>query len=137
MSTDSKKGDRTMQPIGKKLWCIPGGHIPLHSTGREPASTSREELCFLNVGDRDACARLTFYYADREPVGPYELKITARRCRRVRVNDLIEPEAVPLDTDYGVVIESDVPIVVQFSRVDTSTGALATSSALAYEADVR
>ena len=121
-----------MRPIGQTVWCVPGGHVPLQSTGHEPEFTSRDELCFLNVADKDAQVSLTIYYADREPVGPYRLLIAARRCRNVRINDLIEPEAVPLDTDYGALIESDVPIVMQFSRLDSSTGSVETSMSSPY-----
>ncbi|SDB33066.1 hypothetical protein SAMN05660653_01579 [Desulfonatronum thiosulfatophilum] len=106
--------------MGRTTWMISAGHIPLRSTGREPENTSRDELCFLNAGYREAQVEVTLFYADREPVGPYRLEIPPRRIRRVRVNNLINPEAPPLDTDYGAVIESNVPIVVQFERTDTS-----------------
>lgn len=111
-----------MQPIGRTTWAIAGGHIPLHSHGHEPDNTSRDELSVLNAGEADAHLEITIFYADREPVGPYRLTVPARRTRRVRFNDLIDPQAMPLDTDYGAVIESDVPIVVEFSRLDSSRG---------------
>jgi hypothetical protein len=37
----------------------------------------------------------------------------------VRFNDLIDPEAILLDTQYACVIESNVPIVVQYSHLDS------------------
>jgi hypothetical protein len=43
----------------------------------------------------------------------------SRRLRSIRIDDLIFPEAVRLDEPYGLLIESDVPIVVQFTRQDT------------------
>jgi hypothetical protein len=45
--------------------------------------------------------------------------VKARRTRRVRINDLIFPEAVPLEVDYAALIEADNPVVIQFTRVDT------------------
>jgi hypothetical protein len=108
-----------MHPLGHTTWAIPGGHIPPESRGREPEHTSRDVLCLLNAGDAEARLSMTFYYADREPVGPYPLRVPARRVRHVRVNDLIDPQAVPLGVPYGCVIESDVPIVVQLTRVDS------------------
>ena len=124
-----------MHGLGRTTWVIPGGRIPLGSTGPEPERTSRDELFFLNTGDADAHVALTVFYADREPVGPYRLTIAARRVRSVRCNDLIDPEALPLGVDYGIAIECDVPIVVQFSRVDTSQSALALMGAMAYPVD--
>jgi hypothetical protein len=109
-----------MKTIGKTAWAISGGHIPLHSTGKEPENTSRDELCFLNAGYKEAHVEVTLFYSDRDPVGPYQLAVPARRVRRVRINDLINPEAPPLDTDYGAIVESDLPIVVQLDRKDTS-----------------
>ncbi|HWQ16178.1 MAG TPA: sensory rhodopsin transducer [Roseiflexaceae bacterium] len=112
-----------MAPIGHRTWAISGGHIPPESSGREPEHTSRDVLCLLNTGDADARLRMTLYYEDREPVGPYPLTVPARRLRHVRVNDLIDPEAVPLGVPYGCVIESDAPIVVQLTRVDSGAHA--------------
>lgn len=124
-----------MPPIGRTVWVIPGGHIPLDSSGAEPAFTSRDELIILNTGDEAARLRLTIFYTDREPVTGYELAIEARRVRRVRFNDLIDPEALPLGADYGVVIESNVPVVVQFSRVDSSQAALALATTIPFACD--
>jgi hypothetical protein len=42
--------------------------------------------------------------------------------RNARFNDLIDPEALPLDTPYAAVIEANVPIVVQFGRLDSGRG---------------
>ena len=109
--------------IGQTLWAIPGGHIPLEGTGREPEFSSYDKLNVLNAGDTDAQLELTIYHHGREPVGPYTFKVAARRCRQVRVNDLIEPEAVPLDEDYSLVIRCDVSVVVQFTRQDTRSAA--------------
>ena len=108
-----------MPTIGKKVWAIPGSNIPLDQTGPEPDFTSHDSLWMLNTTDRGAQVEITLYYADREPVGPYPLEVAPRRVRQVRFNDLIDPEAMPLETDYGAVITSDVPIVIQFTQMDT------------------
>jgi hypothetical protein len=121
-----------MRPLGRTCWAIAGGHIPLHSTGEEPAWTSRDVLCVLNTTDGDAQVTLTLVYADQEPVGPYALVVPARRVRHVRFNDLIDPLVIPLDTPYAAVIESDVPIVVQWTRVDTGQAANAIASLIAF-----
>ena len=111
-----------MAKIGRKTWVIPGGQIPLHSQGAEPENTSRDELFLLNTGKVEARLEMTIYYADRDPVGPYALTVPPRRMRNVRFNDLIDPEALPLDTPYAAVIGASVPIVVQFGRLDSSGG---------------
>ncbi|MBE0429871.1 MAG: sensory rhodopsin transducer, partial [Thermoleophilia bacterium] len=105
------------------------------STGREPDYTSRDELSILNASDETAHLGLTIYYSDREPVGPYRLTVAARRTRHVRFNDLIDPEAMPLDVDYACVVESDVPVIVQFTRLDSSRAENAWLSTLAFPAE--
>ncbi len=121
-----------LKTIGAKVWAIPGGHMPMLSSGDEPRDTSRDELCVLNAGHVDAQLQLTIYYEEREPVGPYPLKVAAQRVRHVRFNDLIDPHALPLDTPYAVLVVADHPIVVQFTRRDTSQAANAIATTLAY-----
>ncbi len=121
-----------MSEIGKKIWAIPGSNIPLEQTGPEPDFTSHDSLWMLNATDEDAQVEITIYYADREPVGPYPLEVEARRVRQVRFNDLIDPQAMPLETDYGAVIKASVPIVVQFSTMDTRQAANSRSIVIGY-----
>ncbi len=108
-----------MTEIGKKTWAIPGSNIPLEHTGEEPEFTSHDSLWVLNATDDDADVQMTLYYADREPVGPYHIEVGARRVRQVRFNDLIDPEAIPLETDYAAVVEANTPVVVQLTSLDT------------------
>jgi len=124
-----------VKAVGRTLWAVPGGRIPLQSTGHEPEFTSHDLLCLLNTGDRDARIEIMIFYEDRDPIGPYPLKVPARRTRHVRFNDLIDPEAMPLDTNYGSVIESDVPVVVQFTRLDSSRKENAGMSTMAFPVD--
>ena len=121
-----------LKAIGAKVWAIPGGHMPLLSSGAEPRDTSRDELCVLNAGHLNVQVELTIYYEDREPVGPYRLKVAAQRVRHMRFNDLIDPQALPLDTPYAVLLVADHPVVVQFTRHDTSQPANAIATTLAF-----
>jgi hypothetical protein len=121
-----------IRTIGAKVWAIPGGHVPLRSSGEEPRQTSRDEICVLNAGHANVSLQLTIYYEDREPVGPYSLKVPAQRVRHVRFNDLIDPHALPLDTPYAALIVADHPVVVQFTRHDTSQTANAIATTLAF-----
>lgn len=104
---------------GHSRWFFSAGMIPEHGTGREPEFTSRIELCLLNTGAGEVCVRLTVFHADRDPVGPYEIRVEGRRVREQRLNDLIAPEAVPLGRPLGLVLDSDRPVVAQLRYVDT------------------
>lgn len=107
-----------MPAIGATVWAIGEGYIPEGSTGPAPEMTSHETACILNAGDTDAHVRITVYFTDREPVA-YAVDVPARRTRHVRFNDLTDPEPVPRATEYAAVLESDVPVVVQHTRLDS------------------
>ena len=121
-----------MPPIGHLRWAIAEGYIPSQSTGPEPTMTSHETACLLNAGDADAHVRITIYFSDREPAGPYRVTVPARRTLHLRFNELQDPEPIQADTDYASVIESDVPIVVQHTRLDARSAELALLSTVAY-----
>ena len=121
-------------PIGHRRWAIAEGYIPSWSTGPEPDFTSHETACILNASDDDASVEITLYFSDREPAGPFRVTVPARRTSHVRFNDLTEPEPVPLATDYASVIESDVPVVVQHTRLDSRQAENALLSTTAFPA---
>ena len=50
----------------------------------------------------------------------------------MRFNELDDPEPIPFDTDYASVIESDVPIVVQHTRLDSRQAANALMTTIAF-----
>jgi hypothetical protein len=120
------------EAIGRKRWAIAEGYIPSWSNGPAPQMTSHETICLLNSSDQDANVRVTIFFADREPAGPYQIHLPARRTRHVRFNEMEDPEPIPVDTDFASVIESDVPIVVQHTRLDSRQAELALLSTMAF-----
>ncbi|SEQ98653.1 hypothetical protein SAMN05421690_100517 [Nitrosomonas sp. Nm51] len=119
--------------IGRTRWAIAEGYIPLGSTnGEDPRFLSHETACMLNAGDQCAHVTITVYFRDREPAGPYCILLPARRILHQRFNDLNKPEPIPKDTPFASVIESDVPIVVQHTRLDSRQPELALLSTIAY-----
>jgi hypothetical protein len=127
-----RKGAGMKGAMGHRRWAIPEGYIPSESHGPEPEMTSHETACILNAGDRDAHLRVMVYFEDREPAGPYEVTVPARRTLHLRFNDLEDPEPVPRDTDYASVIESDEPIIVQHTRLDSRKPSHALLTTMAY-----
>jgi hypothetical protein len=106
---------------GKRNWFVPDAYLPEESSGK---AVSHEAACLLNTSDEEAQVRLTFYFEDREPVGPVDLTLGARRTWHVRLDDpdQIGGVELPRGVPYAYSVESDVPIVVQHSRLDTSEG---------------
>lgn len=120
------------EPIGKTRWAIAEGYIPSYGNGPEPQFTSHETACLLNTSNEDAHIEIMIYFNDREPVGPYLVTVPARRTKHLRFNDLSVPYPIPRDTDYACVIESNVPIVVQHTRLDSRQAENALLSTIAY-----
>ena len=121
-----------MIPIGRTRWAIAEGYIPSYGHGHEPEFTSHETACLLNVSDQDAQVVITIFFTDREPAGPYRVMVPARRTRHIRFNDLTDPQPIPRGTDYASLIESDVPIVVQHTRLDSRQAETALLSTIAF-----
>jgi hypothetical protein len=118
--------------IGAKRWAIAEGYIPAWSHGPEPEFTSHETACILNANDVPAHIRITIYFSDREPAGPYEVEVAPRRTRHLRFNDLSDPEPIPRGTDYASVFVSDVPVVIQHTRLDSRQAENALITTIAY-----
>lgn len=123
-----------MSILGKTSWAIAEGFIPGGSVSQDPALVSHETACILNAADSEAHVTITVYFTDREPIGPYRATVPPRRCLHLRFNDLDRPEPIPRDTSYASLIQSDVPIVVQHSRLDSRNPAIALLSTIAFPA---
>jgi len=121
--------------LGKKVWAIAEGYIPESSNGPEPEMLSHETACILNASDQEAHIEITIYFSDRDPAGPYKLSVPAQRTRHIRFNNLKDPEPVPKGTDYSSVIRSDIPVIIQHSRLDSRQAENALLSTIAYPVD--
>jgi hypothetical protein len=95
-------------------------------------SNSHETACLLNASGSDAHVALTIFFADRDPVGPYRITVPARHTLHLRFNDLVQPSPVPRDTDFSSTFESDVPIVVRHTRLDSRHAEVSLLSTTAY-----
>ncbi len=123
------------QEIGHRRWAIADGYIPKASHGPAPEMTSHEAVCLLNTTNQPAHVTLTIYFTDRDPIGPYHVEVPPRRTKHVRFNDLEDPEPIPRATPYSSVIESDVPIVVQHTRLDSRQAENALVTTIAFPVD--
>jgi hypothetical protein len=121
-----------MAAVGQKVWAIPEGYIPGTSFSEDHALMSHETACILNATDEDADVTLTLFFEDREPVGPYRIRVAARRTLHLRFNDLADPAPVPRDTAYASLFQSNVPIVVQHTRLDSRDPHIALLSTVAF-----
>lgn len=118
--------------IGRTTWAIAEGYIPSQSVAETRELVSHETACILNAGDADARVEITVYFKDREPIGPYIVEVAARRTLHLRFNDLDDPAPIPRDTDYATVLRSNVPVVVQHTRLDSRRAEIALMTTIAW-----
>ena len=122
-----------MFTVGARRWVIADGYIPDWSQGPAPELTSHEAACILNAGAHPANVRLTVFFEDRDP-GEYALSVPARRTLHQRLEDLTDPQPIPAGLGYSYVVDADVPVVVQHTRLDSRQAANALISTIAYPA---
>lgn len=118
-----------MEAIGKKSWFVADMFLP-ESTNTEPYQ-GHESVCVLNTGDEDATVECVFYFCDREPLTGIVFHAPARRSVHVRVNDLVDGRMV-VGVPYSASFQSNVPIILQCTRVDTTQSNLALMSVIAF-----
>ncbi len=124
-----------MKAYGKKTWLIPDTF--LSSVSGEGEQPSHEAICVINTGERDAHIKLTLLFEDRDAMEGFSAVCTARRTNHIRL-DRIRSESgrgIPRDTPYAILLESDEPVAVQYSRLDTSSTRMALMTTIAYSAD--
>lgn len=121
---------------GKTTWAIPEGYIPEGSTGPKPEMESHETVCVLNATEDEASLEISIYFADRDPIGPFSRSVPPKRTRHFRFKEFDDPERIPRGVDYASVIESDVPIICQHTRLDTRQAENALLTTIAHPGDL-
>lgn len=116
---------------GKCIWFIPDAFYPVKDNGDY---VSHEAICVLNTGDVDANIRLTLYFEDREPKTGFTSFCGARRTHHIRLDKITgaSGEKIERGIPYAILVESNVPIVCQYSRLDTTQSEMSFMGLIAY-----
>ncbi|MCF0261291.1 MAG: hypothetical protein HUK23_00090 [Sphaerochaetaceae bacterium] len=104
-----------------KKWIVPDMCWPKRSSDGGK-NISHEAISVLNTSDEDAFITVTLYYQDREPIVGKPVLCAARRSKHFRMNT-VEWEGgaeLPVGVGYSVVVESNIPVCVQYTRMDTT-----------------
>jgi hypothetical protein len=109
---------------GATTWLIPDAYIPDRSTGDLP---SHEAICVLNTTNSDARLEFSFYFEDRDPIVGVTTVVPAERTRHIRTDDhaALGGVELPKGVPFAIRVRSDVPVTIQYSRLDSSQDALA------------
>lgn len=115
---------------GATHWIIPDGYIPELSSGN---LTSHESICVLNTSSEDAQLAITIFFEDREPIEDIFVICKARRTYHIRTSTLEKDGTfIPVAVPYAIEVKSDIPIVVQYSRLDATQAENALMSVVAF-----
>jgi hypothetical protein len=119
--------------FGKKLWIFPDGEMP--PPGDYPLK-GHESVVILNTAKEDARISMVLYFTDREPEKGIEFTVPSERVRCIRMDNLedICGVSVPVELQYAISLESDVPVVAQYGRLDTRSQPMAFYTTSGYSA---
>lgn len=116
---------------GKKVWFFPDGDRPPFG---DSELKGHESYVVLNPNDVEANLKLTVYYEDKEPLKEIEMKVGAERvkCYQTHNPEHFGDHTMPLSTQYAMKVESDVPVIVQYGRLDPRQTNLAYYTTMGY-----
>lgn len=117
---------------GSCVWFIPDCFYP--DTNSPGHYVSHEAICVLNTGNEDANIKITLYFEDREPIEGYTAQCNARRTNHIRMDKIKDAHGngIPCGVPYAAMVESDKPVIVQYSRLDTTQAEMSLMTAIAY-----
>lgn len=110
---------------GAKSWYFPDGFLP-EKKGSGPLE-AHEALMILNVGHNDAHVLIDLFFENAAAVKGIKTTVQSERVKTLRLDN---PEhmggfLIPILTQYAIAVRSDVEVIVQFGRLDTTQTNLA------------
>lgn len=117
---------------GAKTWYFPDGYLP--EKVKNGTLDAHEALMIFNAGRRAAKVKLDFYFEEQPPVKDVAVAVGAERVRCLRLDHpetFGGPSIGPM-VQYALRVRSNVPIVVQFGRLDTTQNAMAYYMGIGY-----
>jgi len=108
--------------IGKRSWVFADGDLPPMPEGLD-GPKAHEALMVVNNGDEEAKLSVTLLFEDAEPKRDLKLTVPPRRVKCFRMDLPIwgGDYLVPFG-QYALIVESDVPVVAVFGRLDRRPG---------------
>ncbi len=116
---------------GKKEWFIADGFM---SSTVSENYVSHEAICVLNLSGECAEIDISVYFENNEPLKGFKATCENQRTNHIRLDKIKNAtgEMIPHDVPYAVMVESNVPIIVQHSRMDVSQPNMTLMTTIAY-----
>lgn len=118
--------------VGKKIWALPDMYWPSTDNGED--YVSHEAICILNVSSSEAHVSISFLFEDREPIDGLLFTCQSMRTTHIRIDNMKNTKglSLPRGVGYAALLQSDTPVIVQYTRVDTTQPELALMTTMAY-----
>tara|TARA_Y100001970_G_C13762308_1_gene616372 strand:- start:247 stop:639 length:393 start_codon:yes stop_codon:yes gene_type:complete len=115
-----------MSELGKKIWIFPDAYLPAkgnpYKTSSDGDQYSHESLCIVNYSINDANLIIDFLFEDEDPLENFKTIIKAKKSLHLRLDDItINNMYLPREKPYSIVLKSDLKVVAQLSRLDTTS----------------
>ncbi|MFC0472158.1 sensory rhodopsin transducer [Halalkalibacter kiskunsagensis] len=120
-----------MNKYGSTTWFIPDGFIPKKSSGE---LESHEAICLLNSSKETAEITVTVYFEEDEPIKDIRFQVKGERTKHIRTDYLVgkDEKKILRGVPYALKVESSLPVIVQFSRMDATQSANTLMTTMAY-----
>ena len=117
--------------MGKKQWLIADGYMSDTKCGEY---VSHEAVCVLNLCDETAKIDITVYFEDREPLRGFLAECPPERTNHIRLDKIVSSDGktIPKNVPYALLIESNVAVVCQHSRMDVTQPEMTLMTTIAY-----
>lgn len=101
---------------GRQRWFFPDAERPPH--GGEDIF-GHESIIVLNPNDSEAQIKVTLWYTDRNP-DSFSFVVAPQRVRCLRSNERDDYGGIeiPVEVQYAIGLESNVPVIAQYGRLD-------------------
>ena len=117
--------------MGKKEWIIPDCELPQAGDG---IAKGHESVIIVNDSDETAKIDVSIYFTDKDPQTGIVWELGAKRvfCFRMDNVEHMCGYKVPRETQYAMKVTSNVPVVLQYGRLDATQPNLAFYTTLGY-----
>jgi hypothetical protein len=116
-----------MNDLGRNIWIFPDAFLPakgeVYKTTNHGNQYSHESLCIVNCNTKIAKLDISFLFEDKDPIKNYMLEILPERSLHLRLDKIVinGKIMIPRETAYSIILSSNLKIVAQLSRLDTTS----------------
>jgi len=115
-----------MSEIGKKIWVFPDAFLPAEGNPYKSSFSGdqygHESLCIVNYALKNAKLIIDFLFEDEKPIENFKITIESKKSLHLRLDNIkVHGMNLPREKPYSIILKSDINVVAQLSRLDTTS----------------